>query len=74
MGFVSITHSVPIAEAHRVGDVVIERGDNVLYLAGADGKTSEVKGRWAGVLMKSGNEWQLDSVMAIVVPPPAPKP
>ncbi len=62
-----------VTDAHRVGNVIIERGDNILYLA-SNGSTTEVKGRWAGVLLKSGNEWQLDAVTAIVVPAPPPKP
>lgn len=65
-----------VTDAHRVGDVIIERGDNILYLASNSGNTIEVKGRWSGVLLKSGNEWQLDVVTAVVVatPPPPPAP
>ena len=63
---------VSVSEAVMVGDVIYDVGEFTVYLDTAEGPR-QFKGRWGGALVRSGSDWKVALVTAVVsaAPPPA---
>jgi uncharacterized protein (TIGR02246 family) len=60
---------ISVTDAAIIGNILYDVGEFTVYL-NTEGGPRQLKGRWGGTLVRSGNVWQIGMVTVALAPPP----